>query len=251
MVVGSIFKSGEEIRIDVQVEDVGTGRILSAESVRGTDVFPMVDDLTTRIRTGLRLTDAPATPPIADVSTASLEAYRLYTEALDARRNVRYADARVLLEEAIALDPSFAMARFELARIARVFGQPELEEDHMARVLENLNRLPEREKALIQARQVRLSGGDTTRAVELLESLIDKYPDEEDAYFEIATNTRGRDNPWTSWLEPRFVLATARLLREHGETEAARTEYRRFLELWKNADPGLPELREANEFLGE
>ncbi len=190
VVVGSIFKSGEEIRIDVQVEDVGTGRILSAESVRGTDVFPMVDDLTRRIRTGLRLTDAPPTPPLTDVSTASLEAYRLYAEALDARRNVRYADARALLEKAIALDPSFAMAHFELALIARVYGQPALEEDHMARVLENLNRLPERERALVQAREVRLKGGDTAKALELLESLVDKYPDEEDAYFEIAAIRR-------------------------------------------------------------
>ena len=46
VVVGSIFKSGDEIRIDVQVEDVSTGRILSANSVRGHDVFPLVDQLT-------------------------------------------------------------------------------------------------------------------------------------------------------------------------------------------------------------
>jgi tetratricopeptide (TPR) repeat protein len=65
-----------------------------------------------------------------------------------------------------------------------------------------------------------------------------------------ALNTPAPDNPWTSWLEPRFVLETARLLREHGETEEARVEYERFLELWDDADPDLPELQEARLFLG-
>ena len=49
MVLGSIFKSGSEIRLDVQVLDVVSGRVLSAESVRGDDVFPLVDELTDRI----------------------------------------------------------------------------------------------------------------------------------------------------------------------------------------------------------
>jgi hypothetical protein len=46
-------------------------------------------------------------------------------------------------------------------------------------------------------------------------------------------------------LEPRLVLELARLLDQEGDYEAARLEYRRFLDLWKNADPDLPELAEA------
>ena len=46
-------------------------------------------------------------------------------------------------------------------------------------------------------------------------------------------------------LEPRHVLALARLLDEEGDTAGARVEYERFLKLWANADEGLPEIEEA------
>jgi serine/threonine protein kinase len=50
-------------------------------------------------------------------------------------------------------------------------------------------------------------------------------------------------------LEPLHVLALARLLDQHGDKAGARAEYSRFLRLWANADPGLPELAEAKKAL--
>lgn len=54
---------------------------------------------------------------------------------------------------------------------------------------------------------------------------------------------------WTAMLEPRYVLALARLLEKTGDREGARVNFQRFLDLWKNADPGLAELKEAKERL--
>jgi hypothetical protein len=53
----------------------------------------------------------------------------------------------------------------------------------------------------------------------------------------------------TAMLEPRYVLEVARLLDQKGDRSAATAEYERFLELWKNADAGLPELEEAKQYL--
>lgn len=50
---------------------------------------------------------------------------------------------------------------------------------------------------------------------------------------------------WTAILEPRLVLQLARLLERKGDRAAARQEYQRFLDLWKQADAGLLELEEA------
>jgi tetratricopeptide (TPR) repeat protein len=64
-------------------------------------------------------------------------------------------------------------------------------------------------------------------------------------------NTPGVDCPWTSVLEPRFVLEVARLLDQKGDHTGASEEYERFLDLWKNADPDLPELAEARTSLAK
>jgi tetratricopeptide (TPR) repeat protein len=53
----------------------------------------------------------------------------------------------------------------------------------------------------------------------------------------------------TPVLEPRFVLASARLADRAGDRETARKEYARFLELWQDADEGLPEPGEARRYL--
>jgi tetratricopeptide (TPR) repeat protein len=53
------------------------------------------------------------------------------------------------------------------------------------------------------------------------------------------------DVKFTAFYEPRYILAIARLLDKAGRRDEARREYARFLEVWKHADPDLPELAEA------
>ena len=50
---------------------------------------------------------------------------------------------------------------------------------------------------------------------------------------------------WTAVLEPRYVLALARLLERAGDAAGARKQDGRFAQLRKGADAGLPELAEA------
>jgi tetratricopeptide (TPR) repeat protein/predicted Ser/Thr protein kinase len=185
VVVGSIFKSGDDVRIDVQVQDVSSGRILSADRVQGQDVFPLVDELTGRIRSSLQVGDSAADRPLAEVTTPSLEAFQLYSEGLEARRNVRYTDARKLFEQALQVDSSFAMAHYELSTMALSMGETTLAEEHREKVLENIDRLPERQKLLVQARYANRFEGNTQKAVELLQTLVEQYPDEADGYSEL------------------------------------------------------------------
>jgi tetratricopeptide (TPR) repeat protein len=75
--------------------------------------------------------------------------------------------------------------------------------------------------------------GELARAVETYRSL----------------NTPDIANKWTALFEPRYVLEAGRLLDRMGRTEEAREQYERFLEYWKNADEGLPELEEARTYV--
>jgi tetratricopeptide (TPR) repeat protein/predicted Ser/Thr protein kinase len=62
------------------------------------------------------------------------------------------------------------------------------------------------------------------------------------------TATSGGGGP-AALLEPRYVLALARLLEGQGDLRGARGEYERFLTLWSKADEGLPEVGEARQAL--
>ena len=48
---------------------------------------------------------------------------------------------------------------------------------------------------------------------------------------------------------PRFHLAEA--YRRTGDRARAAAEYRKFLELWSRADPGIPEVAAARGAIGE
>lgn len=181
VVVGSIFQAGLEIRIDAQLEDLSSGRILTADSVRGTDVFAIVDQLASRIRDGIGVLDGAPVRGVAEVSSASLEAYRLYSQGVEAYHNVRLEEATRLLEAAVAVDPSFAQAYLQLALLADFRDLPGARRDNLRKVAEHAGRLTERERLLV-AVEVARGDGNSREAARLLDELIARYPDVENAY---------------------------------------------------------------------
>ena len=108
---GTIVQAGPDLRIDARVEDLSTGAVRVAETVRGPDALALADDLSARVRRGLDVKTAPGTVrKVADVASASVEAYRAFTAGVEARANERNADARRHFGEAVRLDPEFALA---------------------------------------------------------------------------------------------------------------------------------------------
>ena len=181
VVVGSIFKAGNEIRIDAQLEDLSNGRVLVAESVRGTDVFALVDQLAARIRGGIGFHDATSIRRVSDVSTTSLEAFRLYSQAVDALFNSRMDDAEKLLERAVAIDPTFADAYVQLADASKFRGFLGLQREYLRKAAEHADRLGERHRLILEAESARAEGDSATTA-RALDELIEKFPDTDQAY---------------------------------------------------------------------
>ena len=178
VVTGSIFQAGEEYRIDVQVEEAESGRLLFAHNVQGADVFPLVDELTGRIRDSLDLAGAAGARSIADVTSSSMEAYRLFTEGLQAHSNLRLTDARDLYLKAVELDPGFALAYFSLTGVSIALQDTAAAGRYRQAALEHIDRLPERQKLLLQAEKE----DNPEKKILLLEDLLVRYPDEELGY---------------------------------------------------------------------
>src|SRR5262249_42989442 len=128
-----------------------------------------------------------ADPPLADVTTASLEALKQYTEALKANAAREFPRAVALLEEAISLDSNFAMAYRQWvlsvnnSRSGRVGigGEQKSQGARMRMMTEKAyqfrDRLPERERLQMESLYYGTIG-ERTKARATYEMFLKKYP---------------------------------------------------------------------------
>jgi tetratricopeptide (TPR) repeat protein/predicted Ser/Thr protein kinase len=208
VLVGSIVQVGRDLRIDARVEDLETGAVRLAESVRGADALTLADDLAARVRRGLDVRATPgAVRPVAEMSTASVDAYRAYLAGADAWFNYRLADARRHFQEAIALDPGFGLAYFHLSGVADFQGRVSESREWLQRAAAHLDRMPERDATLVRANLAR-AGGRNEESEQLLEDLVARYPDTETAWITLGFSVFASDVPRALTL---FERATAAL----------------------------------------
>jgi tetratricopeptide (TPR) repeat protein len=139
-----------------------------------------VDRLAVRIRDDAGFRTAANVRAVTDVSTTSLEAYRLYSQGVDACNSMRLDDAHQLFEKAVAIDSTFADAYRYLGLINYIRGFPALRREYLRRAAEHSDRLSEPRRLLLDI-DVARDSGNSTLAVRLLDELIAKYPDV-DAY---------------------------------------------------------------------
>jgi len=98
------------LQLDLEVLDLASGAVVRAYRASGADLFSMVDDATTLVARGYGVPSPRER--IADVTTQSLVAYRLYQEGLQAYRREDPAVAYRLFLAALDEDSTFAMALF-------------------------------------------------------------------------------------------------------------------------------------------
>jgi tetratricopeptide (TPR) repeat protein len=203
LVSGTVFTDRAHVRIAVQVLEVANGRLLGAFSSRGEDVFTLVDDLAAQLRSTLGVAGGDTPPSIADVTTHSLEALRLYSEGIDAYNHYRNADAMDLLQQATAIDPSFAAAYVRLADVAARLGDGPRLGEFVAKAQALAERLPERMRLQLQA-EIADQSGDEPGAIALFDRLVARYPDEEEGFVRLSV------------LQNRTSAETARATLERG-----------------------------------
>jgi adenylate cyclase len=118
---GSVQKSGDRVRVNAQLIDAINGNHLWSETYDRNlkDIFAVQDDITQNILTSLQveLTHGEQAR-IWSRGTNNLQAYLKYLQSLEKwlQMNKESNDlARQLAEEAVALDPDYAMAYIRLA----------------------------------------------------------------------------------------------------------------------------------------
>lgn len=165
-----------------RVEDLTTGSIKLAESVRGVDALALADDLAARVRNGLNVQVASqSVRKVADVASSSVDAYRAFAIGVEALSNNRIGDAVKQLEEAVRLDPSFGLAYFYLSTAADRAGQPDEVRRLLGIAATHVDRMSERDAMVVRA-TVAQDAGKADEARQLYETLVERYPDTERAW---------------------------------------------------------------------
>jgi tetratricopeptide (TPR) repeat protein len=190
-VTGAILRVGpKSLRLDVRVEDTAYGRILFSDKVEAEDVqgiFGMVDALTGRIaqRFVPEFKLAEKAPAIEETATSNLEAYRHYELGLDYGRRFLEGESIRELEEAIRLDPQFALAYWYLGGEYRQQGDLRKSEEAWRKVEQMQSRLPRKDQLWFQAEKA-LRAGDEEGGRRALESLLAEFPRESAARYRLA-----------------------------------------------------------------
>src|SRR5712692_1635467 len=191
LLASSIRGSGGRFQITVRALDPATDDLLFVESeqfTRKEELFDRVDVLARRVRKDLgeSLTGINNNSlPLAKVTTRSLEALQLYSRATDAMAQGDADKAQALLQSALELDSDFAMAHRRLARLYYSVGNREKELEHLTRAYNLRNTVTDREQRLIEGSYYSVQG-QYEKAVESLVLLVNLYPDDPDAQYELA-----------------------------------------------------------------
>jgi len=186
MLLGNILNTEPELLITAQLIDVASGDALASQRVEGQSgerIFPVIDRLTVEVKGDLSLSPEAALEEdlsVADVSTHSPEAFRLYLDGEDLFHKHYWTDAEKSFAEALKLDSTFTMAHYWLALIGYHRNDP-ASKAHIANAMKYSDRVGNKEQHYIRSLKARLET-DFESAIEELQYIIEHYPDEKNAY---------------------------------------------------------------------
>jgi serine/threonine protein kinase/tetratricopeptide (TPR) repeat protein len=180
-ITGALLKVGPtQLRLDVRVQDTASGQILYSDKLEGQDVqsiFGMVDRLTANIAGNFLPASAlPAkAPEIEQASTSNVEAYRHYELGVDYGRRFLGTDAIREFNEAIRLDPQFALAYMRVADEYFLQGDQRRSNEIEVKVEQLQSRLPRYEQLSLQVLKASRSR-DLEAVVEANKAVLAEFP---------------------------------------------------------------------------
>lgn len=185
VLVGRMTKAGETIRFNSTIQEARSGDVIGSQQVeaQGEDsLFAMVDELTTKVKADLDLSEkdiaADIDAHVQDISTSSTEALEYYQEGIRYQRKADYTKSIPLFELAVAIDPEFAMG-FRALSVA--YGNLSYASEafkHLEKAFELKDRVSEKERYYIEADYFRHSEKTYPEAIQAYTELLKLYPDD-------------------------------------------------------------------------
>ncbi|WP_158791197.1 winged helix-turn-helix domain-containing protein [Granulicella sp. L60] len=193
VLAGKIARVGREFLLTEQASSCVDGSVIGAakREVESTEHLPReIDGLAESLRQKLgesRRSIARFSTPLFSADTASLDALKAYSRAsYDSERGKR-TEAIELLKQAIAFDPNFATAYFDLSTNYRASGDHEAELAAMQKAYNLRSYVSKAVQFAIVARYNTLVTGDLFAAERNLQSWTEIYPRNATAWNNLST----------------------------------------------------------------
>jgi DNA-binding SARP family transcriptional activator/tetratricopeptide (TPR) repeat protein len=178
LVDGSLYQMpNDTLRLDLRVTSLRNGNVLRAYTVTGRDPFDLADSATARLAEYLGSTAPRGT--VADATTRSVSAYRLYEEGLRSYYLGDIASAERLFGAALSQDATFAMAAYYFALASRTT-RAELVR-RLRRAVSLAGRASDRERLIIQGGWAESNNLVSLRPI--AETLAARYPTEVEGHY--------------------------------------------------------------------
>ncbi len=188
LVIPTIRRFGDLYTIDLKIMNTRTHKYIytTRKEGRGQESIPaMIDEIARDIRIDLRDTSeaVASTAPVGDVTTTNLEAYQAYFEGEALLNDLDFSGAAESFARAIEYDSTFALAHYRLGYVEWwTRGQPDETRRHIRYALDNLDRIPQKERFLVRAIQVSLDKGFEAQ-LPVLKEMRALYPDDKEMLF--------------------------------------------------------------------
>jgi DNA-binding SARP family transcriptional activator len=182
IVAGTVAKVAGAFTVSVQLLSSERGDVLAAFRETAADssgLMPAVDRVSKQLRhrIGESLRSLRALPPLAEETTASLAALRLYSAGLRLYRAGRRPEAIRLYEQAIAIDTAFASAWVGLGMVYGAVAEEGRGQAAIRRAIAHQRRLPFRERSVTVASYA-YGRHDYETAIAAYTRLLERYPDD-------------------------------------------------------------------------
>src|SRR5271166_1147296 len=190
---GSIANLGSSYVIQINAVNCGTGEVFAREQVTANDktgVLQAVSNAATAMRARLGESMASIqklTTPYTNVTTASLQAFHAFSLGEDEHRMGRdFPQASSFYEEAIRLDPGFAMAYARLGVAYGNEGALAKADEYLKKAYDLRERVTERERMYIES-QYALQQFDMPKALDSYKLFVATYQWDAAAWNNLAT----------------------------------------------------------------
>lgn len=189
LVIPSIRKFGKLYTVDLKVLDPRSGEYLytSRAQEEGQEEIPgLIDLLSEETRKNLRENEAEilaASRKIAEVTTPNLEAYEHYFRGEAHLNQMEFEPAKAAFRQAIALDSTFGLAYYRLSYAMGWYAES-LAEEPLQQALKYIDKIPEKERYLVRAEDVRQRQGFAA-AFPILREMEKYYPNDKEMLFNI------------------------------------------------------------------